>query len=332
MNRYIFRRLALIPPVLLLVNFFGFAYAHLLQPLQLAQNPYQAATGGPAPLLPAYLEYIEGLLHGDLGSIPPSGAPVGAVVGEATIASLGLMVPALTLSVLLGIGLGIVAVRTPGQRGRSGISEAAGVAPWLTILTTSGLAMPSFYIGSLLILATLAYLIYGPTSIRLPVQGFGWDLHMVLPVLVLAARPTAQIAQMTSALLAAELDKIYVVAARSVGQPWQAIRRRHALKNIAAPDAIAASGAFRLMVGELIVVEWLFSWPGLGRLLARTLIPPLATGAPQPMFLNPPTLAAVLTVLAALFLLVDLASGLIARGYDPRLRAETYRSEEAAYG
>lgn len=328
---YIFRRLALIPVVLFLVNFLGFAYAHLVGPLQLAQNPYQAATGAPPPLLPAYLEYVEGLLHGDMGSIPPSGAPVGAVVGEAIIASLGLLVPASILSVLLGIGLGLVAVRTPGQRGRSGTSQAAGIAPWLTILTTSGLAMPSFYIGSLLILATLAYLIYGPTNVRLPVQGFGWDLHLMLPVLVLTARPTAQIAQMTSALLAAELDKIYVVVARSVGQPWQAIRRHHALKNIAAPDAIAASGAFRLMVGELIVVEWLFSWPGLGRLLAWTLIPPLATGAPRPIFLDPPTLAAVLTVLAGLFLLVDLASGLIARGYDPRLRADAYRGEGAAY-
>ena len=94
--------------------------------------------------------------------------------------------------------------------------------------------MPSFYIGSLLIMATLAYLIWGPQGAVLPVQGFGWDLHLVLPALVLAARAAAQIAQMSSALLVAELDKTYVVAARSVGQPWRAIRGRHALRNVAA--------------------------------------------------------------------------------------------------
>ena len=148
---------------------------------------------------------------------------------------------------------------------------------------------------------------------------------------VLITRPTAQIAQMAAALMAAELDKMYVVAARSVGQSWRAIRRRHALWNIASPLAVAVFGALRLMVGELIVVEWLFSWPGLGRLLALTLIPPQATGSARPVFLHPPTLAAVLMVLAGIFLLADLASGLAARGFDPRLRAETRRAEGAAH-
>ena len=76
--------------------------------------------------------------------------------------------------------------------------------------------MQSFYIGSLLIMATLAYLIWGPHGAVLPVQGFGWDLHLVLPALVLADRAAAQIAQMSSALLAGELDKMYVVAQRAV--------------------------------------------------------------------------------------------------------------------
>ena len=102
----------------------------------------------------------------------------------------------------MGLGLGVRAVRTPGQRRRTGAHEGAGIAPWLTVTTTVGLAMPSFYIGSLLIMATLAYLIWGPHGAVLPVQGFGWDLHLVLPALVLAARAAAQIAQMSSALLA----------------------------------------------------------------------------------------------------------------------------------
>ena len=100
--------------------------------------------------------------------------------------------------------------------------------------------MPGFYIGSLLIMAALAYITSGG-HMPLPVQGFGWDLHLVLPVLVLAARPTAQISQVTASLLAGEMDKMYVVAARSVGVPWRTIRRRHALRNIVAPVSIAFS-------------------------------------------------------------------------------------------
>ena len=164
----------------------------------------------------------------------------------------------------------------------------------------------------------------------LPVQGFGWDLHLVLPALVLAARAAAQIAQMSSALLAAELDKMYVVAARSLGQPWRAIRGRHALRNVAAPIAVVVFAAVRLMVAELIIVEWLFSWPGLGRLLAWTLIPPGVTAAPRPVFLYPPALAGVLTMMALILLLADLTSGLLARDFDPRLRAATQRAEGAA--
>jgi peptide/nickel transport system permease protein len=331
MSRYILRRLALIPLVLIAVNFFGFAYAHLVQPGQLVRNPFLAVMTGPTPVLPAYLGYLRGMLHGDLGALPPAGAPLGPIIVEATIASLGLLAVALILSVLVGLGLGVRAVRTPGQHGRTGTSESAGIAPWLTISTTIGLAMPSFYIGSLLIMATLAYLIWGPTTAVLPVQGFGWDLHLVLPALVLAARAVAQIAQMSSALLAAELDKMYVVAARSVGQPWRAIRGRHALRNVAAPIAVVVFAAVRLMVAELIIVEWLFSWPGLGRLLAWTLIPPAITSAPRPMFLYPPALAGVLTMMAFILLLADLASGLVARAFDPRLRDVTQRAEGTAH-
>ena len=168
MNRYALRRLVLIPVAMFLVNFLGFAYAHLVRPGQLARNPFLAALSGPAPLLPAYQVYLRGVLHFDFGKMPPAGAPVGPVVAAAAAASLGLLAVALTLSVLLGIGLGVAAVRTPGQGARAGSSEAAGIAPWLTILTTAGLAMPSFYIGSLLILATLAYLIWGPPARPFP--------------------------------------------------------------------------------------------------------------------------------------------------------------------
>ena len=198
MSRYVLRRLALIPLVLIAVNFFGFAYAHLVQPGQIGRNPFLAVTAEPTPVLPAYFDYLNDVFHGDLGALPPAGAPLGPIIFEATIASLGLLAVAFILSVLVGLGLGVRAVRTPGQRRRTGAHEGAGIAPWLTVTTTVGLAMPSFYIGSLLIMATLAYLIWGPRGAVLPVQGFGWDLHLVLPALVLAARAAAQIAQMSA--------------------------------------------------------------------------------------------------------------------------------------
>ncbi len=321
MNRYILRRLAAIPLALLLVNFAGFAYAHLVRPVQLANNPMFALNDKPAPLLPAYLEYLKGLARLDFGTLPPAGADIGTVVLGAAAASFGLITLALAISVLLGVALGIRAVRT----------EPTRVAPWLTALTTIGLAMPGFYVGSLLIMGVLLFLIYGPFSIALPVQGFGWDLHLLLPVAVLAARPTAQLAQVTASLLASEMDQQHITTARSVGVSLRTVRHKHALRNIVAPVAIAVFAALRLMVGELIVIEYIFSWPGLGRLLALVLISPRSGGFPDAIFLNPAALATTLTLLAAVFLLADLAAGLVARWADPRLRAATQRTEEGAY-
>lgn len=326
MNRYILRRLAVIPLGLLLANFAGFAYAHLVRPVQLANNPMFAVSSQPAPLLPAYLEYLEGLLRLDLGSLPVNGASVKTLVLDAAVASFVLLALALLLSVLVGVALGIKAVRNEPARGAHG-----RIAPWLTALTTVGLAMPGFYVGSLLIMAVLLYLIYGPTSMPLPVQGFGWDLHLLLPTLVLAARPAAQLAQVTASLLANEMDQQHIVTARSVGVPMSVVRRRHALRNILAPVSIGVFAALRLMVSELIVIEYVFSWPGLGRLVAFILLSPRTAGFPDPIFLNPAALATTLTLLAAVFLLADLVSGVVARLADPRLRAATQQATEGAY-
>jgi ABC-type dipeptide/oligopeptide/nickel transport system permease component len=95
--------------------------------------------------------------------------------------------------------------------------------------------------------------------------------------------------------------------------------------------SIASFAALRLTVSELIITEWIFSWPGVGRLLAFILLAPETGGFPDPVFLHPAALATTLTVLAAVFLVGDLASGVLARMVDPRLRAATHRAEGGAY-
>ena len=115
-----------------------------------------------------------------------------------------------------------------------------------------------------------------------------------------------------------------------MGNSWRTIRRKHALRNIIAPLAVAVFAALRLTVGELIIVEWIFSWPGIGRLLGQTLISPMGNAFGSATFLHPATLGAVLAVFAGLFLVGDLASGLTARLADPSLRAETMQPEGVA--
>ena len=322
MAKFVIQRLMIIPLLLLLVNFLGFAYAHYARPIRAARTPYvQAEEAG--PLIPAYVDYLQTLINLDFGmevATPDNvrsntPATLGEMLKRATVASLGLLAISLTISVFAGLYLGFKATK----------NDPPDVSKWLTVSSTVGLAMPSFYIGSLLIIGLIFYLLWrGPDSeILLPLSGFGWDTHLVLPVLALMARPTFQLAQVTAGVLSAELGKQYVIAGRSLGQTWRSIRLRYALKNVITPVILTIAGLQRFLVGELIMIEWLFRWPGLGRILGWTLVPAqLTSSRGSPLFLNPPVMATVITLIAALFLLADFIAAVTVRYLDPRLRDE----------
>lgn len=320
MTRFIALRLLIFPLLLILVNFLGFTYAFYARPLRAERTPY-VAVEDPGPLIPTYITYVEMLFDLDFSmelAVPGSlraNTPntLGEIIRNATIASVGLFVITLLLSSIFGFFIGLRAVNNESNR----------VAHWLSIVTTVGLAMPSFYIGSILIFLSVAYILWrGPgTDSPIPLDGFGWDLHLIMPVIALMARPMVQLAQVTANFLSGELGKQYVIAARSLGYTWRSIRNQYALKNILAPVILTIAGLSRLILGEQILIEWLFRWPGLGRLLAWTLVPAQLTSTRgSPLFLNPPVMATVLTIIAAIFLLADLLASILVRIIDPRLR------------
>lgn len=306
MSRFILRRLVIIPFILLLANFFGFLYAYYVGPLQAIRNPYAFGLIQLPPFLPMYGEYLQRISQLDFG-IAPNNETVAALIARSTAASAGLLLISLVLSTATGLLLGFRAVR----------SDPPKISPWLTLLTTIGLAAPSFYLGILFITFSILILITGPASkTLLPFQGFGWDSHLVLPVMALMVRPTVQIAQVTSGMLVGELGKQYVIAARAFGHPARSVRWRYAFRNILAPVVLTTSGSLRLLVAELIIIERLFSWPGLGRLMSTTLV----TTSSTINFLHPPLVAALLTVLVFVFLLADFVAAVLVRLFDPRIQ------------
>lgn len=307
------RKALLLPLVLVLVNFGAFAYAHIARYFLALQNPYGLAAT-PPDLFALYGTYVGGLLRGDFGSLPyGSQPPILPFLIDAFGASLGLIALAFTLSVVLGVVIGIAAAQVDPPR----------LARWLAPLTSFGLALPGFYLGTLAMVLSIWVVFQGWTP-PLPISGFGWDLHLVLPVIALALRPSAQIAAVTANLLVDELKKQYAVTARSVGHTWHGVRWRHALPAALAGVALTIAGGFRLTLAELVLIESLFSWPGLGRALAQTLVAPSVftvggahTGT---FFLHPEMLAALVTILTGAFYLTDVVATLAARAADPRLR------------
>lgn len=310
MTTFLLRRLSFLPLALLIANFIGFAFAFTVSPIVQASNPYAQRQIDLPPLIPIYWNYLQDVWHGEFG-VTFNGEPVWEAIFRFGGASLGLLVISLGLSILFGVSLGRLAVR----RNRSGI------APWLTFTSTLGLALPSFYIAILLISLFLLFFLYGmdSTTPLIPFQGFGWDAHLLLPVLALMIQPTVKIARVTGGLLSDELEKQYVVSAMSFGFSFAVIKRKFAFRNIIAPVLLTIAASLRIMIAELIIIERLFNWPGLGRLIASVLS--VSSGSYD--LFSPSMIAALLTLLVGLFLIIDLFATFIGRIIDPRLRMDT---------
>jgi len=307
MLRFVLRRLLTFPLILLLANFIGFAFAFYFVPIISNGNPYATGETLLPPLFPEYFAYLAKFTKLDFG-VTYNGERVFVAIARFSLNSFGLVAIALFLSILLGIFLGRLAVRRDSMK----------VSVWLTVLATLGLASPGFYIALLLISAFLVIAIYGP-GVFIPFQGFGWDAHLILPVLVLMVQPTVKIAQVTGSTLVDELQKPYVKAGISLGHTFRAMKDRFAFRSVIASILQAVAYSARLMVAELILIERLFNWPGLGKFISAVLQPASFFSVTQ---LNRATMAALLTTLVLIFLLIDLVTILAARLVDPRLRTD----------
>jgi len=316
MLRFVLRRLFIIPLALIGINFLGFSFAYLVSHFQRSQTIYGSGQERIEPVFPVYMEYARQAVKLDFGNMPIGvNEPIANAVAQATLNSLGLLGIAFVLSIIFGLILGLSAVWVDPPK----------TAGWLSVISTVGLAMPGFYVGTLFVGMLVMSALGSDRQPLLPVAGFGYDQHLILPVLALAIRPSVQVAQVAGSLLAGELGKRYVVAARAFGQTWHAIRWDKALRNVMAPVFLTFASSFRLLMAELLLVEWLFNWPGLGRLLVLTLVPPRMASIgglldTSIFFMNPPLIAALLVVFGLLFLLADSISTGMARVVDPRLR------------
>ena len=314
MLRFALRRILTFPLILLVANFIGFAFAFYFEPVVSSSNPYISGDLILPPIFPEYFSYISKFANLDFG-LTYNGEPVLVAIARLSLNSFGLVALALTFSIALGIFLGRLAVKR----------DSLKVSAWLTLLSTLGLASPGFYIAILLITLFLLITIYGP-GLVIPFQGFGWDAHLILPVLVLMVQPTVKIAQVTGSTLIDELQKPYVKAGISLGHTFHSMKNRFAFRSVVAPILQAVAYSARLMVAELIIIERLFNWPGLGKFIGIVLQP--ATGFGATTVLTPSTMAALLTVLVLTFLFIDLLTILIARMVDPRLRMDVHAEDK----
>ncbi|ANC92986.1 ABC transporter permease [Azospirillum humicireducens] len=215
------------------------------------------------PILTRYLDWAGGLARGDLGVSLTYARPVAELVAERLTVTLPLALLSLAISTVLALPLGLYAA---ARRGRGGDWAVLGFAQL-------GVSMPSFWIAILLIL------LFSLTLHWFPAGGFpGWDagigpaLHaLVLPALALAVPEAAILARVTRTAVLDTLGEDHVRTARAKGVGRTAVLLRHALPNALIPVATVLGLQISFLVAGAVVVENVFTLPGLGRLLYQAI-------------------------------------------------------------
>lgn len=308
MIRLLIRKLLLMIVILAILNFVAYHYA-LRHPAAFFY-PFSAIPDPEAQAVESqYPAYARGLLRGDLGQA--GATSVAELIREPIRNSLVLLGTALVVTVAAGLLLGFASISSRTWR----------IRPAATLLLAAGSSMPGFVLGAILLSLLVYQLIYAGRGgmTLLPISGYGFDRHLILPVIVLAIQPTFHLAKVTAGLLENELQRDYVQVAQAKGLSWRRLIGRHAWANVMSPALITMGEAMRLMVGGLVIVEAIFLWPGIGRIFLYSLGLRLDAGPPGTFFGNPDLIAILAVILGSWLLIADLAAGLLAYRFDPRV-------------
>jgi len=300
--------------VLLLVSLLSFAIIALVpgdpaaafadastSPEQLARLRHELGLDQPLGL--QILQWYGHLLHGDLGRSILLNRPVSQAIAERLPVTLSLTGIALAVALLVGVALGTVAAvhraRWPDQ----------------TVMATAllGLSIPDFWLGLMLIILFAVKLGWLPSGgfVSPAEDPVGWLRSIALPAATLAAIQVGFIARMTRVAVLDVLDQDYVRTAAAKGLGRTAVLIRHALRNALVPILTVAGIATGSLLGGAVIVEQVFSIPGVGRLIIGGILSR-----------DYPVIQGGLLFLALIYLVVNLVVDLLYAAVDPRIRYE----------
>ncbi|GAB4404843.1 MAG: ABC transporter permease [Anaerolineales bacterium] len=303
MIRFALKRLVFILAVSLGIVFFAFFG------MRMARNSTSPAPSyNPIPAAEyawtSTLDYVGRLLHGDMGAITVRSGrssrqvSVAATIGDTYPKSMGLLLISLLVAAIIGIPVGVFAA----------IHRRSPVSLGTMTLTLIGVSVPSFFAAALLQIAEIYW--FRATGVRLvPVGGFGWDAHLVIPTLVLAARPLAHLARIAYMSFSEILEQDYIRTAHAKGLYDSMVTRAHAYPNAAVPILTALGVSLRFSLGSLPVVEYFLGWPGIGAALLDAIRNRQDIGV-----------AGMALVIGLTFMLVNLLLDISYRYVDPRLK------------
>lgn len=333
MSTYIVRRLAWMIAVVLGMTLITFAITHMIpaDPAKIAAGLGADASavekirkelGLDLPLHEQYLFYLKNLLRGDLGRSILTNRPVLDDIKDYFPATLELTVVSMTVTMVLGIMLGVL----------SALQQGRFVDNVTRLLATLWMAMPVFWFGLLLQIVFYGRLGWLPPGGRIServamppkitglllvdsvaamrVDAFlSASLHLILPVLAVSLPRVAEVARITRSSMLEVLGQDYVRTARAKGLAERYVILRHALKNASLPIITTFGLQFGYLLGGTILVEAIFQWPGMGRYAVLSITS-----------VDFPAVIGVTVVASFVFVLVNLVIDLAYQFADPRIR------------
>jgi ABC-type dipeptide/oligopeptide/nickel transport system permease component len=303
MSVYVARRLVQSLVVLLGISVVVFVILHLTGDPTLLMLPpdvsaeevarFRKAMGFDDPLPVQYWRFLRGVLHGNFGNSLRHDEPALGLVFDRMPATLELTAVALGVALLLAIPAGIV----------SAVFRNTALDYVSTVVALIGQAMPTFWLGIMLIL------VFAVGFQVLPSSGRGGLANLVLPAITLGLFTTARTMRLTRSALLEVLGQDYVRTARAKGVAERGVVWKHALRNASIPVITIVGLELGTLLGGAVITETIFAWPGVGRLSVQAIYNR-----------DYPLVQASVFVLASIFVLVNLAVDLVYTYLDPRIR------------
>ena len=304
MLQYAVKRLAGLVPTLLIVAILVFGFVHLLpgDPARLAAGPdatpetvdlVRQDLGLDRPLPEQFVRFVGGALTGDFGKSLRTKRPVATEIAERFLPTLWLTLASMSWSVAFGMTIGVLSAvwrnRWPDRLGMT--------------LAVSGISFPAFALGMVLMEVFAVQLNW------LPTVGADSLRHYVLPSLTLGAAVAAIMARFTRSSFVDILQEDYIRTARAKGLGESVVVVKHGLRNALIPVVTMMGLQFGFLLGGSIVVEVVFNWPGLGRLLVDAV-----------SMRDYPVIQALVLLFSLEFILINLAVDVLYGLINPAIR------------
>ena len=262
MRKFILKRLCTLIPVLIVVSILVFLMVHVMpgDPARIMAGDtateqdvekIRVAYGFDRPLYEQYFRYISKALRGDFGTSFRTGRPVAQEIAIRFPNTMLLAVAAIVISIVFGIGIGLISATK-----RNSIFDSVSM-----VLALVGLSIPPFYLGLMLMLIFCVILKWLPITAEVSFVG------MILPSLTLSARSLATIARMTRSSMLEVMSQDYILTAKAQGFNSRKIIFSHALKNAMNSIVTVAGIQFGTLLGGSVITEKVYGWPGLGQLV-----------------------------------------------------------------